>query len=159
MTSLDNVVEHLSHTISSSSGGFEELNADNLHQDKGKDIILSPAFECYESPIRNQECLQSLDYLDSYSGEVTYDECVVTFQSPNGTTFWLPIVSYDLKPRIGDKFDKLEDVFLKNQNYSKVSGFLSALPNLKKWKGVTHKYVRWKTSKQKDLGYSGRVIT
>ncbi|KAD4584920.1 hypothetical protein E3N88_22521 [Mikania micrantha] len=65
MTSQDNVVEHLSHAISSSSGGFEELNADNLHQDKGKDIILSPAFECYESPIRNQECLQSLDYLDS----------------------------------------------------------------------------------------------
>ncbi|KAD3067821.1 hypothetical protein E3N88_35701 [Mikania micrantha] len=59
------------------SGGFEELNADNLNQDKGKDIILSPAFECYESPTRTQECLQSLDYLDLYSG-VTYDECVVT---------------------------------------------------------------------------------
>ncbi|KAL8224695.1 hypothetical protein R6Q57_017252 [Mikania cordata] len=75
--------------------------------------------------------------------QVTYDECVVTFQSPNGTTFWRPIVSYDLKPRIGAKFDKLEDVVLMYQNYAKVSRFSVCIAQSKKWKGVvTHKYVR-----------------
>ncbi|KAI3774729.1 hypothetical protein L1987_49290 [Smallanthus sonchifolius] len=97
----------------------------------------NPSFVC--SPL---QCVHAEFYptdlnipLSGYKGS----EPMHVFESPNGTTFWTPNVSDELKPVKGSIFKSCEDVLSMYQKYAEISGFLVRVGQSKKREGVVTK--------------------
>ncbi|XP_076908343.1 protein FAR1-RELATED SEQUENCE 5-like [Bidens hawaiensis] len=65
------------------------------------------------------------------------------YQSPNGTTYWIPHVSLEYKPVPGTFYDKWEDVVTMYEAYAEKAGFETRLGTTKYNKEgiLTHRYI------------------
>jgi hypothetical protein len=62
------------------------------------------------------------------------------YQTPNGTKYWCPDVSIELKPVVGKIYNSWDDVYQMYESYAEKSGFSIRSSACKKWKGeITHR--------------------